>query len=76
MSINPFALFRKLIPSYPLQAAEVIAATGGAWLVEFPGGGQQVVLGPGSTTVGSQVYVRNGVIESAAPTLPVDIIEV
>lgn len=74
MSSNPYQVFKRLIPTYPLQVGAVISGGSGAYIIELPGGGRLNALGV--ATVGTQVYVRNGVIEGPAPTLPIEIIEV
>lgn len=74
MSANLFVLFRKLLPSYPLQVGEVVARDGDTATVELPGGGRLTARGSGS--VGTKVFVRNGAIEGAAPSLTIETIDV
>ncbi|MCK6431904.1 MAG: hypothetical protein L6Q68_02565 [Aquabacterium sp.] len=74
MATNLYVQFRRLLPTYPLQVAEVISTAGGQAVVELPGGGQMTVRGTGS--IGAMVYVRDGLIEGPAPTLPVELIDV
>lgn len=75
MSTNAYRLLRELLPEAPLQVAEVLAvhAATGDSTVTWPGGSQQRVRGT-SVAAGLPVFVRNGVIEGAAPALtPLDI---
>lgn len=66
--MNPFALFKELIASPRLQVGTVLSVNDGTAEVELPGGG--VINARGSATVGTSVFVRNGVIEGQAPNLP------
>ena len=52
----------------------MIAVDGDTATVELPGGGR--LQARGAATVGSQVWVRDGVIEGDAPTLTLVEIEV
>jgi hypothetical protein len=72
--MNLFKVFKSLIPEPPLQVGDVIAFDDGTALVELPGGG--VVQARGEAIIGERVFVRDGVIEGPAPTLPVEIISV
>lgn len=77
MSTNLYRALRELLPEAPLQVATVVEvhlATGES-TVSWPGGNQQRVRG---TTVAAtkQAFVRNGVIEGAAPALTLEVIEV
>jgi hypothetical protein len=74
MSTNPFVLLKKLLPDAPLQVGTVSAVSGGTATITLPGGG--TVTGRGSATVGAKVFVRDGVIEGAAPALPVELIDI
>lgn len=73
MSTNLFTLFRRLLPSYPLQAGVVQSISGGTATVEMPGGG--LLTARGAVSVGQHVFVRNGVIEAVAPDLPLELID-
>ena len=66
---NVFAQFKKLLPNPSLEVGTVTAISGGTASITLPGGGK--INARGSATVGSQVYVRNGVIEGPAPSLSV-----
>lgn len=74
---NIYRALRELLPEPPLLVATVtsINPTDGTSLISFPGGLPQIVRGT-NVAEGSNCFVRNGVIESAAPTLPLEIIEV
>lgn len=66
---NVYRQFLDLMPQRPLQVATVTATSGDASTVTLPGGGLLQVRG--AATVGQQVFVRDGVIESVAQALPV-----
>jgi hypothetical protein len=67
---NLYRALRELLPEAPLLVATVISVqtSTGTSTVEYPGGNQQRVRGTGAA-VTSQVFVRDGVIEGAAPSL-------
>ena len=71
---NLYTLFKRLLPQAPLQVGAVLSSTGGSTEVELPNG--QRLLVRGEAAVGGQVFLRDGVIEGSAPTLPVEFIEV
>lgn len=73
MSNNLYKRLQNLLPSAPLLVADVLSVSGSTARVEEPGGGISIVRG--SATVGQRVYIRNGVIESVAPSLPVELVE-
>ena len=80
MQTNLYRALRDLLPEPPLQVATVttVHADGtGTSTIEWPGGTQQIVRGT-SVAEGGFAFVRNGVIEGAAPTLelitlPIDV---
>ena len=73
---NLYQALRDLLPTAPLLVASVVSINpDNTTTVQFPGGNQQRVRGAGAT-VGSQVFVRDGVIEGAAPALSTLTIEV
>lgn len=74
MSRNPYRVFKEIFPDQPLQIGTVTAVDGDIVTVALPGGG--VLHARGTATVGSDVFVRDGVIEGAAPALPVVVIEI
>ena len=76
-STNLYRSLRELLPEAPLQVATVasinfVAGTSG---VTWPGGSTQTVRGT-SVPIGGNAFVRNGVIEGAAPALELLTIEV
>lgn len=77
MSTNLYRALRELLPEPALQVATVAAvyvATGES-LITWPGGSQQRVRGV-DVAAGGHVFVRNGMIEGAAPALTALTIEV
>jgi hypothetical protein len=72
--VNLFRLFKDLIPDPPLQVGEVTSISGGTALITTPDG--YTLIARGSATVGQNVFVRNGLIESVAPSLSVEVISV
>lgn len=74
MSTNLYARFISLLPQRPLLIGTVDSVTNGVAQVTMPGGGTMAARG--EATVGSKVFVRDGVIEGSAPNLPTEIIEV
>ena len=74
---NLYRALRELLPEAPLMVATVAAvnASEGTSTVSFPGGGPQRVRGT-SVAVGLLAFVRDGVIEGAAPELTPETIEV
>lgn len=76
-STNLYRALRELLPDAPLLVATVITvnAPEGTSTVQYPGGNQQRVRGT-SEAPASQVFVRNGIIEGAAPALTALTIEV
>lgn len=77
MSTNLYRALRELLPDAPLQVATVkfVHTATGESTVEWIGGNQQRVRGT-TVAVGKMAFVRNGVIEGAAPTLTLETIEV
>jgi len=71
---NLYEQFRQLMPEPPLQAGTVIAADVGSVTVQIPGGGR--IKARGSAAIGQNVFVRDDVVESVAPTLTLEIIEI
>jgi hypothetical protein len=71
---NVYRTFLDLLPGRPLQVGTVLAMSGEVATVELPGGG--ILQARGQATVSQRVFVRDGVIEGAAPNLPVEVIEV
>lgn len=73
--INVFKELMALLPSSPLLVGEVVAVSSGTATVQYPGGGTQGVRGTG-LAAGAKVFVRDGVVEGLAPSLPDLVIEV
>jgi hypothetical protein len=71
---NLYQQFRALIPSAPLQVGTVAAASSGVVTVQLPGGGR--LNARGQAEVGQNVFVRDGVVEGIAPTLPIEVIDI
>lgn len=71
---NLYSEFRALIPEAPLQVGTVTQVTGGVVTVQLPGGG--LLRARGSAGVGQKVFVRDAVIESIAPNLTLELIEI
>lgn len=71
---NIYRTFLDLLPARPLQVGTVLSVSGGIVNVELPGGGH--LQARGSATAGQRVFVRDGLVEGAAPDLPVEVIEV
>jgi hypothetical protein len=74
MSYNPFQRLVGLLPKRPLQVGNVLAVDGGVCTIELPGGGIETARG--EATIGDRVFFRDGAVEGAAPTLPIELIEV
>lgn len=71
---NPYRLLLDLLPKTPLQVGDVAGQVGELFIITLPDGGQ--IQARGTASVGDRVFVRDGLIEGAAPTLPVEIIVV
>ncbi|WCM88513.1 hypothetical protein [Acidovorax sp. NCPPB 3576] len=65
---NAYREFLDLMPPRPLQVGEVTAVVAGVATVAMPGGG--VLQARGDVQAGQRVFVRDGVIEGPAPSLP------
>ena len=71
---NIFKEFADIFPDPPLQVGTVLATDGAVATIELPGGG--VLRARGTEALGAQVFVRDGVIEGAAPSLLIEVIEI
>lgn len=71
---NPYRRFLDLLPARPVQIGEVTSVVSGTATVELLDGNS--VQARGSATVGTLVFVRDGLIEGTAPDLPLEVIEV
>lgn len=74
MTRNVYRAFLDLFPAPPLQVATVVQVDGEIATVELPSGGRLQVRG--TAAVDTTVFVRDGVIEAEAPSLPVVLITV
>ena len=74
MARNLFREFTDLLPPRVLQVGTVTVVDGGICTIELPGGGLLQVRG--DAAVSDRVFVRDGLIESQAPSLPIVVIEV
>lgn len=71
---NPYKLFERLLPKRPLQIGDVVQIDAAGALVQLPGG--QHLRARGEASVGQRVFVRDGLIEGPAPSLPLMHLEV
>lgn len=74
MTTNAFARLRRLLPRPPLLVGEITSIDNNIATILLPGGA--TIQARGTGTVGNQAFVRDGVIESDAPSLPVVEIEI
>ncbi|WP_407935844.1 hypothetical protein [Cupriavidus necator] len=72
--LNPYQVLRGLLPDAPLQVGTVVSVTNGIAAVQLPGGG--VLRARGDAYIGQNVFVRDGVVEGTAPSLPLQLIDV
>lgn len=70
---NLYREFLDLIPDPALQVGTVQSIVNNIATVALPGGG--TIKARGEATVGQTVFVRGGVIEGQAPSLPVELID-
>lgn len=71
---NLYEQFRQLLPDTPLQVGTVIDSGSGVITLQLPGGG--VIKARGVASVGQRVFIRDSQLESIAPTLTLEIIEI
>ncbi len=71
---NPIKLLRDLLPEPALQVGTVVSVDGGVATIELPGGAR--VQARGEAADGTRVYFRNNLIESTAPNLQIEVIEI
>ena len=64
---NLYKQFMDLQSPKPLEVGTVAFVVNGVATIDMPGGGQ--LQARGSAQAGQRVFVRDGVIEGAAPTL-------
>lgn len=71
---NPFKMLQDLVARPGAEIGVVQSVASGEAAVTLPGGG--VLRVRGTATVGDTVFIRDGVIESTAPSLPIVLIDV
>lgn len=72
---NVLSIFRSLIPASVSMVGTVDSLlVTGKYRVVLPDGSE--VHARGTADVGDLVFVRDGVIESTAPAVPIDIVEI
>ncbi len=71
---NLYQQFRALLPHAPLQVGTVVAIAPGVVSVQLPGGGR--LNARGQAELGQNVFVRDGVVEAIAPSLPIEVIDI
>jgi hypothetical protein len=72
ISTDPWSQFLNLLPSSPRQIGDIIENVGyGKYKVQLIGGNGilTVMSGVNTLTVNTRVFIKDGVIESTAPTL-------
>ena len=69
---NQYQQFKAVFPDTPLFVGTVQSVSGGVATVELPDGG--ILRARGSAAIGTQVWVRDGVLEGDAPALPVAVV--
>lgn len=74
MSFNLYRRLRDLLPDAPLVVGSVVAVTASGAVVQLPDGSQ--IAARGEASLGQKVFVRDGLIEGSAPSLPTVLIEV
>jgi hypothetical protein len=76
VTTNLYRQLLELLPQSPLTVGTVVSQHGdNTATVQYPGGAQSRVRGSGHTP-GGRVFVRDGVIEGAAPALSAVTIDV
>lgn len=71
---NPFKVLQELIARPAAQIGTVAAVSTGQVTIDLIGGG--TITARGDATVGQNVYVRDGVVDGVAPSLPLITIDV
>lgn len=74
MSANPLLDLYRMLPRSPRTVGTVQSTAGSSSVVTLPDGSTLAVLGTAS--VGALVYIKEGAIETVAPSLPVLVITV
>lgn len=60
--------FQSLLPDSPLLVGDVLSVTANIATLGLPDGAQ--ITARGTATVGQRVFVRDGMVEGLAPSLP------
>ena len=71
---NIFKEFSDIFPDPPLQIGTVLDTDGAVCTIELPGGG--VLRARGDAPPGQRVFVRDGLVEGDAPSLPIVVLEI
>lgn len=66
---NPLKALQTLFAGPPLQVGDVVAVADAGTTIALPDSAQ--IIARGAATVGQRVFVRGGLIEGAAPDLPI-----
>lgn len=74
MTTNLWATLKALLPGDQLLIGQVIAVASFGATVRLPDGSHINVRG--NAQLGQQVFIRAGLIECSAPSLPVEVIEI
>lgn len=69
--MNPWTQFLDLLPKTPRMVGTVISHVGELHYIQLPDGSQITATNQTAVPNGSSVFVKDGVIEGTAPSLPV-----
>ena len=69
---NLYQQFKAVFPDAPLFVGTVQSVSGGVATVQLPDGG--ILMARGAAEIGTQVWVRDGVLEGEAPALPLAVV--
>ena len=69
---NLYQQFKAVFPDAPLFVGTVQSVSGGVAAVQLPDGG--ILMARGAAEIGTQVWVRDGVLEGEAPALPLAVV--
>lgn len=73
---NPFIQFLDLIPKTPRQVATIVSGADGFYTAQLLTGQLIQVKSQSTFNLNTKVFVKDGIIETAAPDLPFIEIEV
>lgn len=74
MSANAYVRLARMLSGGPVKIGTVTAFSSGVAMIEYPGGAKETARG--DTSVGQKVFVKDGVIQGEAPSLPVYEVEI